>query len=255
MRRQSRWILFVGLVLLGSGVINGAVPFSQDSFDKANRLYEQGNYAEALRVYREMEKAGSHWMLFYNMGNCCYKLQQWVPAKIYYLKARRLNPFDPSTRKNIEIVDKRLKEAIPTPKPDFISRVAMRLEAALSLDVISIGLFLVVVILNGFVFILMKKGKSRFLLYGVSFSLILAVLVAGYHIYRVEKFNRGNTAVIIKEEAQLRSGPGENNTVLFKVTPGLEVKIIDRSVNRDWYQVSASAEIAGWIEAEAVHTI
>ena len=37
--------------------------------------------------------------------------------------------------------------------------------------------------------------------------------------------------------------------MLFKVNPGLEVKIIDRS--RDWVQVTASAQIAGWIETKA----
>ena len=38
----------------------------------------------------------------------------------------------------------------------------------------------------------------------------------------------------------------EDNTVLFKVNPGLEVRIIDRA--GEWVQATASEHIAGWIE-------
>ncbi len=59
---------------------------------------------------------------------------------------------------------------------------------------------------------------------------------------------RSRSAVVWEEDAQLRSGPGGDNTVLFKVNPGLEVRIIDR--RGDWVQVTASERIAGWIEAK-----
>jgi tetratricopeptide (TPR) repeat protein len=248
-------LILLCFVLAGNGTDLCAVEVSQDLFDKANQLYEEGKYTEALNQYLEIEKAGSHWKVFYNIGDCYYKLNQPVRAKIYYLKARRLEPFEPSIQKNIEIVNKLLKDKVPASKPDFISRLLMRIESILSLNVLSITLLLLVVIFNGFVFMLIKKGKSRFILYGVSFSLILAVLFAGYHIHRVNKYNRRNIAVIIKKDAQLRSGPGENNTVLFKVNPGLEVKIIDQLGNKKWLQVSASSEIAGWIEAESLEQI
>lgn len=248
------WILLC-FVLLTNGTVLGAAEVSQDRFDKANHLYEKGKYTEALDQYLEIAKAANHWKVFYNMGNCYYKLNQPVRAKIYYLKAQRLEPFEPSIQKNIEIVNKQLKDNVPSPKPDFISRLLLRIESILSLNILSITLLVLVVIFNGFVFMLIKKGKNRFILYGVSFSLILVFLFAAYHIHRVNKYNRRNIAVVIKEDAQLRSGPGENNTVLFKVNPGLEVKIIDQGGDKKWLQVSASSEIAGWIEAESLEQI
>ena len=251
----ARILILLCFVLLTGGPVIDAADVPQDRFDQANQLYEEGKYPEALNQYLEIEKAASHWKVFYNMGNCYYKLDQPVRAKIYYLKARRLEPFEPSIQKNIEIVNQQLKDKVPTSQPDFISRLLMRIESILSLNILSITLLLLVVIFNGFVLLLIKKGKNRFILYGVSFSLILVLFFTGYHIHRVNKYNRRDTAVIIKEDAQLRSGPGENNTVLFKVNPGLEVKIIDQGVNKKWLQVSASSEIAGWIEAESLEQI
>lgn len=242
-------------VLIGGGTVLGSPPLSRDSFQQANQLYEKGDFSKALDSYLEIAKAGSHWKVFYNIGNCYYKLNQPVQAKIYYLRARRLEPFEASIQTNIKIVNKQLKDKVPSPKPDFIGRLLKRFESVLSLNVLSILLLLLVIILNVFVFVLIKKGKSRFILYGVSFSLILALLFTGYHIHRVNKYNQRDIAVIIKEDAQLRSGPGENNTVLFKVNPGLEVKIIDLGGNKKWLQVSASSEIAGWIEAESLEKI
>jgi tetratricopeptide (TPR) repeat protein len=226
---------------------------SQDRFDEANRLYEQEKYSQALQIYLEIEKNGANWKLFYNMGNCSFKLNQPVRAKIYYLKAQRLKPFENSIQKNIEIVNKRLNDTVPYPRPDFISRVLLRIESVISLNVLAVILLLFIFIFNGFVFMWIKKGKSRLIIYGVSFSLVLLLLAGAYHMYRIDKHNRQNTAVITRVNAQLRSGPGENQTILFKVSPGLQVKIIEES--GDWVQVTASSDIAGWIEAKHIERI
>lgn len=229
----------------------------QNRFGHANRLYEEGDYSGALDIYRQIENQGryAHWKLFYNMGNCFYKLNRPVRAKIYYLRAQRLKPFESSIRKNIAIADKRLQDKTPPPAVDFIGRVFLRIESFITLNVLSIVLLLSIILLNVFGFLLIKRGKSRFLIYGVSFSLIIVLLLSGYHMYRAAKHNRRNTAVITKGDSQLRSGPGEDNTVLFKVNPGLKVKIIEASGNEKWLQVSASSRIAGWIEAENLERI
>ena len=252
----------IGLYFFFIFVIAGAVgTLAADSpqvlFDRANRLYEEGSYSQALSIYREIENPGTyrHWKLYYNIGNCCYKLNRPVQAKIYYLRAERLKPFEPSIKKNIEIVNKRLNDKTPNPSPDFISRLLLRIESFITLNVLSIALLIFIILLNVFVFILIKKGKSRFLIYGVSFSLIIVLLIAGYHSYRVGKHNRRDTAVITAKDSQLRSGPGEDNTVLFKINPGLKVKIIEASENNKWLQVSSSSQIAGWIEAENLERI
>jgi tetratricopeptide (TPR) repeat protein len=241
-------LLLAGLLVLlwGSPLVEAAGPLQQERFLEANRLYEEGKYDEALNIYLEQEKNGAHWKLFYNAGNCYFKLNRPVRAKIYYLKAQRLNPFEESIEKNIDIVNKVLNDKIEISRSDFISRVLLRIESIVSVNMVSILLLLLLLAFNAFVFMLLKKGKSRFRVYGVSFTLVLALLVGSYHIYRVNKHNRRDIAVITKTDSQLRSGPGQNNTVLFKVNPGLKVRIIDQS--RDWLQVSASSDIAGWIQ-------
>lgn len=190
-----------------------AANMSQTRFDQANHLYEQGKYTEALAIYQEIEKNGSHWKLFFNCGNCYYKLGQWVNAKIYFLKARRLEPFEPAITKNIDIVNKRLNDKIATPTPDFISRLVLRIESMITLNVLSLILFLSWLIFNGFLFLLFSRGKRRWVIYGMAFSFLLLLLVASYHIYRVGKFQDRSVAVITVADSQLRSGPGGDAAV------------------------------------------
>ncbi|MCP5102811.1 MAG: SH3 domain-containing protein [bacterium] len=245
--------VFLVLALMGDMPLSAGGDNFRQQFDRANQLYEEGNYSEALPLYHEVEKEVSHWKLFYNTGNCYYKLNDFVRAKIYYLRAQRLQPFDVSIQKNIDIVNKGFNDNIEAEKPDFISRVALRIESVISMNIVSVVLLITVILLNLFIFILLKRGKSRFRLYGVSFSLVIVLVMAGYHMYRTGKPDRGNTAVIVKVDTQLRSGPGENNTVLFKVNPGVKVKIIEES--RNWVQVSASAQVAGWIPESSIERI
>ena len=245
-------ILIIFIFSLSSIFLCGAA-LSGEDFDEANRLYEEGQFTEALNLYQKIEKNGAHWKLFYNMGNCYYKLNDFVQAKIYYLRAQRLKPFDDSIQKNIAIVNKTFSNEILEEEPDFIAKVIMRIETLISLNLVSVALIIAIFVLNLFIFLLIKKGKKKLFVYGVSFSLLISILLFSYQVYRVKKQNLRDTAVIIKQESTLRSGPGDTNTILFKVNPGIKVKIIDKS--RNWLQVSAAKEIAGWIEESYIERI
>ena len=241
------------LPMLASAIMNAALPTTQERFDRAGRLYEEGRYSEALNVYSALESGMKNWKIYYNMGNCHYKLRQFLDAKVCYLKARKYRPLQPAIERNIRIVNREFKDALPAEKPDFVSRTLERLETAVTLDATFLTMFLLILILNLFLFLFLKKGGKKMILYGLSFSLILCLLVAGYLLNRISRQGETKTAVIAEENSPLRSGPGEGNTVLFKVNPGLEVRIIDGS--RNWYQVSASQQIAGWIEESRLKLI
>ncbi len=222
-------------------------------FSRANQLYENQDYTKALELYRQAEKELRNWKLFYNLGNCYYKLEDYVRAKIYFLRAQRLNPSDPDIRKNLEVVNQHFRDRVPEQKADFISRVILKIEAILSLNLLAVCLLLLVILLNGAIFLLATRGKNRWLLYGISFCLVFILISGGYLLHRQAKEKRRHIGVVVAEKAELRSGPGFDNTILFQVHPGLKVRILNQS--RDWLQVSASDRIAGWIEAKRLERI
>ena len=219
----------------------------------ANSFYENGDFKSALHSYLEIEKDISNWKLYYNIGNSYFKLKDPVRAKIYYLKAQKFKPFNESIKKNLEIVERFLNNNIHLPDPDFVSKVLMKIESLLTMDVLTIILVLLLIIFAYFEFVLITKGKRKKLIYGILLAFIMLILFSSYHIVRANKFNRNKLAVVIVKESKLRSGPGTSNTVLFDVSPGVTVRIVDN--NRDWVQVAASSEIAGWIEKNNIERI
>jgi tetratricopeptide (TPR) repeat protein len=225
----------------------------QEDFSAANGLYETGRYDEALKIYLQINKQLTNWQVLYNIGNCYFKLGQPLAAKIDYLRARKFRPLDRSIARNIAIVNKSFNDAIAPETPDFITRTIQVLEAKLSLNVLSVCLLAAILLLNVFLILLLKKGRNKKIIYGLAFSLFLSLTLGAYHYNRVTGQRQTSIAVVSEENSILRSGPGESNTELFKINPGLEVKILDRS--RDWVQVSASPQVAGWIELKRLTLI
>jgi tetratricopeptide (TPR) repeat protein len=248
--KAKKAILFCALLALLAAVASAGV---QEDFNAANRKYEQGRFAEALSIYLGINRQVMDWKVLFNIGNCHYKLENFLSAKIYYLKARKLRPMERSISKNIAMVNRRFPAAVAPANPDFVTRALQVLESELSLNGLSVLLLLAFLLLNILLFLLLKRGKNKKIIYAAAFTLLLVLALGAYHISRVAALGQSAGAMIIEENSLLRSGPGEDNTVLFKVDPGLEVQIIDRT--RDWVQVTASAQIAGWIEIKRLALI
>ncbi|MCK4836523.1 MAG: SH3 domain-containing protein, partial [Candidatus Aminicenantes bacterium] len=168
-------------------------------------------------------------------------------------RARKFKPLHSSIEKNIKIVNKKFKNKIPEQKVDFVSKILLKIESLISINLISWFLIIFILVLNISIFMVIKMGKKKVILYLLFFSLLLSVFASATHLYRNQKQSNHNLAVIIEPNSHLRSGPGDDNTVLFTVYPGLEVKIMEKS--REWVQISAFSEIAGWIERDSLTVI
>jgi len=248
---MNKSIIILTLII---NMVSFVFPTGMNSrFAAGNEHYENGDYQKALEVYLEIAENTSNWKLFYNIGNSYFKTGDIVRSKINYLKAERLNPFDKSVEQNIRIADELLDNRVRLPDPDYITRTLMRFESFLTINTLSVLTLIILLILLFFIFRLFRAGRSKIHIYGILISLTLLLLLFTYHIHRVNSFHRNNQAVIVVSNSQLRSGPGEDNTILFEINPGVTIRIVDE--HRNWVQVTASSEIAGWIEIKNIEKI
>ena len=78
-------------------------------FEQASVSYEQKDYAQSLIHYIKIEDLGLYSSdLYYNIGNCYYKLKQNAEAVLYYEKALKLNPADEDALFNLKLVQLQL---------------------------------------------------------------------------------------------------------------------------------------------------
>lgn len=244
MRRALR--LAALAVLAGAALSAPGFAGAREDFAAAHRAYGQGRFREALALYQSVERETGDWQALYDIGNCYYKLGDFLQAKVYYLRARRLRPLEPAIARNIAMTDRHFLDDARLPAPGFFVRARQRLESWVIMDLLSALLLLAALALNALLFRLLVRGGRRKLYYALAFALLLFLGLGACHVSRRAETARRDVAVVAEAEAPLRSGPGEDNTVLFKVNPGLEVRIVDRA--GAWVQVAASERIAGWIE-------
>ena len=90
------------------------------SFAKANQLYQQEKYQEALSNFEAMaleQKGQISAELYFNIANCYYKTHQVAPAIFNYEKALLVNPDFENAKTNLEFAKKmRLDDIKEIPK-------------------------------------------------------------------------------------------------------------------------------------------
>ena len=249
--KKGRILLLLLIPLLVSG---GAVDQAADRFREANSYYEGREYDKALETYLLVENDIRHWKLFFNIGNCYFKKNQPVLAKAYFLKARRLRPFHRGLRSNIRIVNRVLGLESNIRSGNFISTVILRFTTLIPINVTSYLVVLFLFLLVGFlIYRLRIRGKRKWLRYVLSLCAVGLIVLISYQMVQVSHYEREDVALVSTGQSDLLSGPGSDNTVLFRVSPGLEVRILERS--GDWFQVTAPDNIAGWVHLDSIRII
>ena len=113
--------LFFNIVLLFSLVINAQT--SDELFSKANNLYQNGKYSEAIKLYTSIEKQGlKSDDLFFNLGNCYYKLNKVAPSIYYYEKALKTNPIHEDASFNLAFAKRMSIDVIEDLPQTFLQR-------------------------------------------------------------------------------------------------------------------------------------
>ena len=103
--------------------------------DSAQSYFMQTRYADALMLYDSVSNMGySSSDLYYNMGNCCYRLNEIPYAVYYYEKALMLDPSNEDAEFNLNIANRSLKQSVdPLPMP-FYTRWGIKILNMLSSD-------------------------------------------------------------------------------------------------------------------------
>ena len=85
---------------------------------KANKAYSIGSYSVAADLYQKIADAGYvSPELFYNMGNTCFKMNDYARAILWYERARRLDPGNEDINFNLNVANTKISDKIePLPE-------------------------------------------------------------------------------------------------------------------------------------------
>ena len=140
---------------------------------QAEEFYREGKYNEAAEIYRKLRAGGMESaILYYNLGNCYYKLGENTQAILNYERALLLDPSDASARYNLKMAQQAIVDKIEVLPELFLVRWYKGFVGYFSADqwgYISVTLFMVLrlIILPHFSILLRSVSKRLVLSWGL----------------------------------------------------------------------------------------
>lgn len=235
-------------MLLGVGAGLAADPTAL--FDEANRLFERGQYAEAMAAYNQLLKTGrASAALYFNLGNAAYKAGQIGQAIVYYRQAERLDPRDPDVQANLRFTRTAVQGGPPSAPPLW-----RRALPRLTLDRwtrLAVGLFWIC--LGVLAAMQVRPAWQPPLRRWAAMAGIACALAAfgGYLTWRDQCATRH--AVVIQRDAVLRHGPLDESPSLQTLRDGQELVVLDEKDG--WLQVAGASRGVGWLKRDQVATL
>lgn len=224
----------------------------EELFSSANTLYKNEKYKEAIVLYQQIEAQGMvSSELYYNLGNCYYKINKVAPTIYNYEKALQLNPINKDAYNNLVFAKRLTLDRIePLPKTvlqkinqNYLQKLSYNSWGILAVifSFITAILFLLYHFLEG-----SSKKRLFFTTSIVSFFLLIFTLIIAYNQYAITKSN--TEAIIFTNEVVVKNEPTKNSDEAFTLHEGTKVNILDTVEN--WKKIKLSDGKIGWMYAK-----
>jgi hypothetical protein len=251
------FLLFVTL-LTAANVLAPEVTADVGAVTAANRLYEAGNYGEAIQVYEQLAAQGvEDSVLFYNLGNAYYRTGDLGRAILNFRRAAELDPRDPDIRANLALANAQADDPFPQAAPGPVNTLANLTRNWLTLNetaVLALGLWFVAG-LGLLIIWRMEPGKLR---NGAKYAwmiVILFLLIGGLSLgSRIYSESTRPEGIVVAPVVAVSNGPGAEYDTGISLTSGAPVSLVE--TQGPWARLDASdADTERWIPLEAVETI
>ncbi|AIG29073.1 BatE protein [Flavobacterium psychrophilum] len=228
--------------------------WAQTAFDKGNNLYQKGNYQEAITVYESVVKSGQQSAeLYFNLGNCYYKLNKVAPAIFNFEKALLLNPNDSEIRNNLAFAQKMtIDEVVETPKVGF-PKIIRDFTSSYHYDtwawiaIVFSVLFLICFV--GYYFSNTTMLKRIFFT-SMLFILLFAMVSVFAGFFEKNQSNNDRPAIVFADITLVKSEPKSTAQDAFVLHAGTKVFVLESLNNYKKIQLLDLKE--GWIEKSAI---
>ena len=232
--------------------------FAQASFEKGNALYQKGFYQEAAEAYEAVvtDNKEQSAELYFNLGNCYYKLNKVAPAIYNYQKALVLKPNDAETLNNLKFAKKlTIDEIKEVPKVGF-AKLIQNFTSIFDYNtwaIISVGIsFAFLLSFIGYYFSQLTLSKRLYFI-GMFVLLFALLLTVSAGMSEKNHFDNDRPAVVFAEMTELRNEPQKSGSKIILLHEGAVVYVKESLEN--WKKVELTDGTEGWIEALAIREV
>ena len=225
--------------------------------EKANNLFIEGEYQDAINTYENIHKLGYESSeLYYTLGNSYYKKNIISRAILNYEKALQLSPNDDDIKYNLELCNRLVVDKIEKLPVFFITGWLRNIKNLFSSDfwaIISMVTFGIALTFISFYLYSNSIGFKKLSFWIGFVVVILSVISLIFSNQQKQNILSGNTAIVMSPSVTVKSSPDNSGTDLFVIHEGTKVCIEDKI--SDWNEIKLSDGSKGWLREEDIETI
>ncbi len=196
-------------------------------FKQANSFLQQGNYYDAIELYKELEKSSNDTNLFYNLGICYSQINETGMAVLYFKRALLIDSSNSAAREALDQLESTIISA-NLAESSFTNRLLFTMYNWLSINRLAMIIFLLFFTLGGLIYLYLSKKiaisifAKRFFLTLNIFILLMFIVIL---ISKFTVFINNNEVVVVKKNTIIHKYEnGRIYSVDKKLQPGLSLK-------------------------------
>ncbi|NJM79346.1 MAG: tetratricopeptide repeat protein [Flavobacterium sp.] len=228
---------------------------AKKQFDDANELYRKEKYTEAIQKYESIvtkDKLESA-ELYFNLGNCYYKLGKIAPSIYNFEKALLLNPNDEAIETNLHFAQKMAIDDIKVVPEVGFSNFIYKIIAVYSYNTwawiaVSFSIFFLLFFI-GYYF--SSRTITKRIFFVGMFVLLAFIIISVVFAFLEKRFEKTiRPAIVFEEVVNVKSEPrtaSENTFILHEGT-----KVYVKETLDNWKRIQLTDKTEGWIKKEAI---
>ena len=251
---SARFILLavISLTSYFSSLTSNAVTKAE-----ADSAYVQERYQQAAKDYEALLKQGVSADLYYNLGNCYYRMDQMTQAVLNYERALLLSPGDKDIRFNLQMARSKTIDKITPESEMFFVTWYRSLVNVMSVDGwarTALVALIVAIVLALFYLFSDRIWLRKIGFFGGIIALLLFLVGNLFAWQQKSNLTQRTGAIIIKSAVNVKSTPSKNGTDLYILHEGTKVTVTDSSM-REWRKIRVADGKEGWLEVSEIEVI
>lgn len=219
----------------------------EETYQAAARLYKANQFEQAAQGYEKLLQDGYKTPeVYFNLGNCYYKLNQTAKSILFFERAAKLAPEDEDIQHNLKLAGLRATDKIQAvPQLSIITWwQGFRQSYSSGGWALMAVIFVWAALLSFAVFFFIGWKKIT-----VTAGLLLGLLSFASLSLAFDQKNReqnASEAILMIANVFVKSAPDANGNDLFMIHEGVKFRIMDQVGT--WYKIRLADGKVGWLE-------
>ncbi len=236
----------------------------KETIQRANRLYSEGDFEDALSGYDEALKHGvDNGYIYYNRANTYFRLGSFGRAIANYHRARQLLPRNAEVFANLELARKKAPGHYSESESERSAQSKL-FAGLLSYQEIKLGAIVSAVLFWSLFIVWRLRPLTRFLVpllgtFVLTTSFICSYLftryspLSGFEWALSSQSRAIGGAVVLERELKVYAGNSQTFQVIYILKEGAEIET--REERESWIQVGLPGGRVGWVQKDGLEII